>query len=308
MKRPVGRLLGALGVWLGVATLTFLLLRVLPADPARTIAGAQADAETLARIRQGLGLDAPLPLQLVRYLGGLLRGDWGDSLVTGRPVLAQLLERFPATLTLGGAALTVSLTCGSLLGLTGGLRPGRLGDRVGLVLAAGAVSVPTFWLGMMLLYVVSYRLGWLPLGGSGSWQHLVLPAITLGTGGMAYYARLLRTQLIEVMRQEYIRTGKAKGLSPAEIVVRHALPNASLPLVTALGTDLGHLLGGAMVTETLFGWPGLGQGAFEAIASLDAPMLMGTVLFGATAIVVATLLTDAALTWLDPRLRRSENS
>ncbi len=305
MKRPLGRLLGALGVWLGVATLTFLLLRVLPADPARTIAGAQADAETIARIRQGLGLDAPLPIQLVQFLGGLLRGDWGESLVTGRPVLAQLLERFPATLTLTGAALSVSLTIGGLLGLTGGLRPGRAGDRIGLVLAAGAVSVPTFWLGMMLIYVVSYRLGWLPLGGNGTWRHLVLPAITLGTGGMAYYARLLRAQLIEVMRQEYIRTGKAKGLSPAAIVTRHALPNASLPMVTALGTDLGHLLGGAMVTETIFGWPGLGQGAFEAIASLDAPMLMGTVLFGATAIVVATLLTDVVLTWLDPRLRRS---
>jgi peptide/nickel transport system permease protein len=308
MKHPLGRLAGAMGVWVGVATLTFLLLRVIPADPARMMAGAQADAETIARIRQGLGLDAPLGIQYLRYLGGLVRGDWGDSLVTGRPVLTQLLERFPATLTLAASALAVSLSAGGLLGLTGGLRPGRWGDRVGLILAAGAVSVPTFWLGMMLLYTISYRLGWLPLGGHGTWQHLILPAITLGTGGAAYYARLLRSQLIEVMRQEYIRTGRAKGLSPATLIRRHALPNASLPLVTAIGIDLGHLLGGAMVTESLFGWPGLGQGAFEAIASLDVPMLMGTVLFGATAIVVANLLTDGLLPWIDPRLRQTEGS
>lgn len=302
-KRHYARLLSAVVVWFGVAAIAFLLMYVVPADPARTIAGPQADAETVSRIRAQLGLDDPLLAQFSRYLGGLLRGDFGTSYVSGDPVLPAILERLPATLTLAGGAIAVYLLVGVGLGLWGGLKPKSWGDRLGIVVAVGGVSVPTFWLGLMLLYVFAYRSPLLPLGGYGSAAHLILPALTLGIGGAAYYIRLLRQTLREVMRQDYVRTARAKGLTEPAVVYRHAIKNASLPLVTLLGIDLAHLLGGAVLTESIFAWPGIGQQAMQAIGHLDVPMIMGTILFAATAIVTINLVVDLLYGWLDPRLR-----
>lgn len=297
------RFLLAVGVWWGVATLTFAMLYLIPADPARTMAGAQADPATVAMIRAQLGLDDPLWLQYGHYLGGILHGDFGHSFVTQQPVLPTLLERFPATLLLALGAIAVYVLVGMSLGLWGGLRPRSVGDRAGMILAVGGVSVPAFWLGLMLLYLFAYKWPVLPLGGYGSFAHLILPSCTLGLGGAAYYIRLLRAQLLEIMRSEYVRTARAKGLSEFQVVTRHALRNAALPVVTLLGLDFAHLLGGAVMTESIFAWPGIGSNALQAIASLDVPMILGTVLFAATAIVIVNLIVDLSYGWLDPRLR-----
>lgn len=297
------RLLLALGVWLGVATLTFAMMYMIPADPAKTMAGAQADPATVAAIRSQLGLDAPLPAQYVRYLSHALQGDFGQSYLTGENVLPTILERFPATLALALSALGVYLLVGVSLGIVGGVRPGGWGDRFALAVAALGVSVPTFWLGLVLLYLFAYKIPILPLGGWGSPAHLILPALTLGLGGAAYYIRLLRSGLADVMRADYIRMARAKGLSEPRVLFGHALKNASLPLLTLFGLDFAHLLGGAVLTESIFAWPGIGSNAMQAIANLDVPMIMGTVLFAATLIVVVNLVIDLGYGLLDPRLK-----
>lgn len=297
------RLLLALAVWLGVATLTFGLMYMIPADPAQTMAGAQADPETVAAIRAQLGLDDPLGVQYVRYLASALRGDFGHSYVTGEPVLPTLLARFPATLQLALGALAVYLLLGVGFGIVGGVRPRSWGDRLGRLVAVGGVSVPTFWLGLVLLYLFAYKAPILPLGGYGSPAHLILPALTLGAGGAAYYARLLRTTLLEAMGSDYVRTARAKGLSEGRVVARHAMPNSALPALTLLGLDFAHLLGGAVLTESIFAWPGIGSNAMQAIASLDVPTIMGTVLFSATVIVVFNLAIDLLYGFADPRLK-----
>jgi len=291
MGRAVRRLTLALLVWLGVATLTFAMTYLIPADPARTLAGAQADAATIESIRAQL------------YLGGILHGDFGTSYVTGEGVLPTILERLPATLELAVGALLVYFVVGVGFGIWGGVRPRGWGDRFGLAIAVLGVSVPAFCLGLALMYVFAYRIPVLPLGGHGGLNHLILPSLTLGMGGAAYYIRLLRSGLHDVMRQDYIRTARAKGLSERAVIVRHALRNAALPLVTLLGIDFSHLMGGAVLTESLFAWPGIGSNALVAISTLDVPMIMGTVLFAATMIVGVNLVIDAVTPLVDPRLR-----
>ena len=302
MNGILKRLVGALAVWLGVATLAFALTYVIPADPAKTLAGAQADAATVETIRRELGLDAPLPVQYGRYMGGIVKGDFGTSYVSGSPVMPMILERLPATAALAGGAVIVYVLIGMGLGLWGGLKPRGIGDKLGVVMAAGGVSVPSFWFGLALLYLFAYRFPILPLGGYGSPLHLILPALTLGIGGAAYYIRLLRQSMQDVMRQEFIRTARAKGLPEPQVITRHALRNASLPMVTLLGVDVAHLLGGAVLTESVFGWPGIGSQAMQAIATMDVPVIMGTVLFAATVIVLVNLLVDLVTLWLDPRI------
>lgn len=302
MNGILKRLVGALAVWLGVATLAFALTYVIPADPAKTLAGAQADAATVETIRRELGLDAPLPVQYGRYMGGIVKGDFGTSYVSGSPVMPMILERLPATAALAGGAVIVYVLIGMGLGLWGGLKPRGIGDKLGVVMAAGGVSVPSFWFGLALLYLFAYRFPILPLGGYGSPLHLILPALTLGIGGAAYYIRLLRQSMQDVMRQEFIRTARAKGLPEPQVITRHALRNASLPMVTLLGVDVAHLLGGAVLTESVFGWPGIGSQAMQAIATMDVPVIMGTVLFAATVIVLVNLLVDLVSLRLDPRI------
>lgn len=302
MNGILKRLVGALAVWFGVATLAFALTYVIPADPAKTLAGAQADAATVETIRRELGLDAPLPVQYGRYMGGIVKGDFGTSYVSGSPVMPMILERLPATAALAGGAVIVYVLIGMGLGLWGGLKPRGVGDKLGVVMAAGGVSVPSFWFGLALLYLFAYRFPILPLGGYGSPLHLILPALTLGIGGAAYYIRLLRQSMQDVMRQEFIRTARAKGLPEPQVITRHALRNASLPIVTLLGVDVAHLLGGAVLTESVFGWPGIGSQAMQAIATMDVPVIMGTVLFAATVIVLVNLLVDLVTLWLDPRI------
>ncbi len=303
-------------VWVAVAAITFALTYIVPADPARVIAGAQADAETVARIHQQLGLGDPLPLRFGRYLLAAVQGDFGKSFITDQPVLPAILERAPATAMLAVGALLVYVVLGGALGLIGAVKPGTWADRAASGFAIAGLSVPTFWIGLVLLFLFAYRWPIFPLGGAGTGAgpplvrigdtltHLVLPSLTLGLAGAAYYTRVLRQQLGDELRKDYIRAARARGLSEARVVFGHGLRNAALPLVTLLGLDFAGLLGGAVLTESVFAWPGIGQQAVQAIYTLDVPMIMGTVLFAATAIIAINWLVDASYYFLDPRLRR----
>ena len=292
-------------VWVAVAAITFALTYIVPADPARVIAGAQADAETVARIHAQLGLDEPLPVRFGRYLWAAVQGDFGKSFITDQPVLPAILERAPATAMLALGAMLVYVGLGGTLGLIGAVRPGSWADRAASGFAIAGLSVPSFWIGLVLLFLFAYRWPLFPLGGAGTLAHLVLPSLTLGLAGAAYYTRVLRQQLGEELRKDYIRAARARGLSEARVVFHHGLRNAALPLVTLLGLDFAGLLGGAVLTESVFAWPGIGQQAVQAIYTLDVPMIMGTVLFAATMIIAINWLVDASYYFLDPRLGRS---
>lgn len=299
------RLLWAAGVWLAVAAVTFGITFLVPANPAKVLAGPQADAATVERIHHQLGLDDPVPLQFARYVGHALHGDFGTSYVTGQSVLPAILERVPATLALAVGAIAVYLLVGGVLGLLGAVKPGSAVDKAGSWAAIAGLSMPTFWIGLLLLFFLAYLWPLFPLGGAESPQSIVLPALTLGIGGAAYYTRVVRQQLGDELKKDYIRAARAKGLSESRVVFHHGLRNAALPLVTLLGLDFASLLGGAVLTESVFAWPGIGQQAVQAIYTLDIPMIMGTVLFAATAIILINVLVDLSYYWLDPRIRHA---
>lgn len=305
LRTILARLGWAGAVWVSVAAVTFAITYMVPANPAKVLAGPQADPETIARIHHQLGLDAPVPVQFWHYLTHALQGDFGQSFVTGQAVLPAILERVPATLELAVGALLVYVLVGGALGVAGAVRPGSWVDKLGAVGAIAGLSLPTFWIGLVLLFCLAYTWPVFPLGGAGSLAHLVLPALTLGTAGAAYYTRLVRQGLGDELKKDYIRAARAKGLPEHRVVLAHGLRNASLPLVTLLGLDFASLLGGAVLTESVFAWPGIGQQAVQAIYTLDIPMIMGTVLFSATAIIVINLLVDLSYAWLDPRLRHA---
>jgi peptide/nickel transport system permease protein len=293
-----------MGVWLAVAAITFALTYLVPADPARTMAGAQADAATVARIHAQLGLDDPVWQRFGRYVWNALHGDLGRSFLTDQPVLPAILERLPATVMLALGAIVVYIALGGALGAVGAVRPGSLADRLASGFALAGLSVPSFWIGLVLLYVFAYRFPVFPLGGAETLAHLVLPALTLGIAGAATYTRVLRQTLGEELRKDYVRAARARGLSEPRVVMDHGLRNAALPMVTLLGLDFAGLLGGAVLTESIFAWPGIGQQAYQAIDTLDVPMIMGTVLFSATAIIVVNAVVDGLYQLLDPRLRQ----
>jgi peptide/nickel transport system permease protein len=301
----VRRLLGAVGVVFGVATISFIMIFLMPGDAARMYAGPRAPEETVQRIRVLWGLDQPLPVQYVRYLGRALQGDLGNSTRDNRPVLRAVLERLPATIQLALAGLCVELAFGLPLGIVAALRPGSWIDQLATVVSLIGISIPSFALGLVALYLFGYLIPIFPLGGYGTPLHLVLPALTLGLGGTAFYARVLRGSLLEVMGEDYIRTANAKGLRSHTVLLRHTLRNALLPLVTLAAFDLALLLGGTVVIEAVFGWPGVGLQAFNAIRNQDTPMIMGTVLFASLSVVVINLLVDLLYLVLDPRVRLS---
>ena len=301
MGNLIGRVASNLGVLIGVSALCFALVYIIPSDPVRAVAGPKADAATLASIRSELGLDRPLPVQYAIYLGRLVRGDLGRSYVTNEDVAGAIIERLPATAYLALTSVLFSLVVGIGLALVVAVRGSPVWDRVLLAAALVAVSLPTFWVGMMLLYAFAFRLRILPLGGFGL-AHVILPACALGLGLAGYYARIMTSSLREVLAQDYIRSAQAKGLSRLRVYGIHALRNALLPLVTLLGLDLAGLMGGVVLTETVFNWPGIGRLAVDAAFNQDIPMIMGTVLFSAVLVVVANTLADATYSLIDPRI------
>lgn len=298
------RLAWGLVTLLGVTALTFLVVFRLPADPAAMLAGPRADPEVLAGIRARLKLDRPVWEQYGAFLARAARGDLGESFVRKEPVARLIVRRLPATLLLAAAGWLSWLLLGTLLGVWAAARPGGGREALLLVVSILGVSTPTFWVGILLLYVFVARLGWFPAGGTGTWRHLVLPAVTLAVSGVAYYARLVHAGMAEALREDYVRTAVAKGLPPGAVLLRHALRNALLPLVTIAGADLAALVGGVVFTESVFGWQGMGKLAVEAVGYVDLPVIVGVVLVSAVAVVLANLAVDLLYPLLDPRIQQ----
>lgn len=297
------RLVQSALILLGVAAITFLLLYALPADPARMIAGRSATAQTVANIRHELGLDRPLIVQFVSYLGGLLQGDLGRSYAQKTEVWTLIAARLPATLTLMAAGIVVEVAIGMTLGTLAAVMRGGFVDRLVMMSAFVGVSAPQFVVALMLLYVFAVTLGWFPMSGYGSFAHVVLPAMTLGLLGAGWYARMVRSAMIDVLNQDYIRTARAKGLSARRVIFRHALPNAILPVIAMIGIDIGQFMGGVVVVEAVYGWPGIGQLAWQAIQQVDVPIIMGVTLTSALAIILGNLVADLVAPIIDPRIR-----
>jgi peptide/nickel transport system permease protein len=298
-----GRLAWALVILLGTTWITFAIVFMVPGDPARVMAGPRADAETLATIRKELGLDRPVLVQYGQYLARVVRGDLGRSYATRQPVATTLARRLPATMTLALAALAVAIVVGVLGALlTAPLADGWV-DRAALIGSLALLSAPVFWLGMIGLYYVGFRWRLVPLGGAGGFRHLVLPALVLGIGTGAYYARLLHANLQQVLHEDYIRAARARGVGERRLLAVHTLRNAALPLITVIGLDFASLMNGVVLTETVFHWPGLGRLAFDAVLALDVPLIMGTVLLSAGLVVVTNLAVDLVYRWVDPRIR-----
>ncbi len=299
----IRRLAASLGVLLGISLVTFFMVYLMPGDPARLYAGMRAPESVVEQIRQEWGLNDPLPVQYLRYLGRAVQGDLGRSLRDKREVLQAVMERFPSTLQLALAGMGVELALGIPLGVLTATRPGSFADALLTTGSLVGISIPPFVLGLALLYTLGVLIPIFPLGGYGTPIHLILPAITLGVGGAAWYARILRNSLLDELGDDYIRTARAKGLREGVVLFRHALRNALLPVVTLAGLDLAVLLGGVVVVEAVFGWPGIGQQAWHAIKDQNVPMIMGTVLVSAVGIVFINLVVDFLYVALDPRVR-----
>ncbi|MBB6097296.1 ABC-type dipeptide/oligopeptide/nickel transport system permease component [Deinobacterium chartae] len=293
-------------VLLGAALLVFLLMHLAPGDTATALLGEfgqGASAEQLARLREQLGLNDPLLVQYGRFVLEAVQGDLGESLRSGRPVLEEILERFPYTLQLTLVALVLAVVVAIPAGILAARRPGSLWDTLVMGTALLGVSVPSFWLGLMLMLLFSLQLGWLPASGSGSLAHLVLPAVTIAAGSVAFIARMTRASLLEVLSQDFVRTARAKGLPEGRVVMRHALRAALIPVVTSVGLEFGGLLGGAVLTETIFAWPGLGRMTVQAILARDIYLVQGAVLFVTVTFTLVNLLTDLLYVRLNPRIR-----
>jgi peptide/nickel transport system permease protein len=290
---------------LGITLITFVLMQSLPGDPVAGMAGERASPETLARIRAELGQDRPLPLQYLGYLKLIASGELGRSYYTNRRVADDLLQKFPNTVRLAAAAMLFASVFGIGMGVVSAVKGGSAWDRLITLVTVGGISIPVFWLGLALMLVFSFHLRWLPPSGmgDGSVAYLVLPAATLGTFSLSYIARVTRSSMLETLSQPYIAAARAKGLTETAVVLKHALRNSLIPVITLIGLDLGSYLNGAVLTETIFGWDGLGRYALDGIIKRDYPIIMGVVLFGAVVFVTMNLLVDISYHFLDPRVR-----
>jgi ABC-type dipeptide/oligopeptide/nickel transport system permease component len=298
------RLFQAIPVLVGISLLTFAMLHLVPGDPVEIFAGDKPlTPERAAEIRHQLGLDRPLLVQYLDYAGNALRGNLGVGLRSQRPVVDSIREALPSTLELTAVALVLALLVGVTLGIIAAVAQGSWLDTAAMGFAMLGVSVPVFYSGLLLILFFSFRLGWFPATGQGGFERLVLPSVALGLASAAALARLVRSSMLEVLSQEYVVTARAKGLTETGVVLRHALKNALIPTVTLLGLQLGALLGGAVVTETIFSRPGIGRLAVEAIGNRDFPLIQGTVLFAAVAYVLVNLAVDVLYAVLDPRIR-----
>ncbi|MDV6376491.1 ABC transporter permease [Deinococcus arenicola] len=301
----VSRVLQSLGVLLVASVFTFSLIFLLPADPARLVAGPSASVQTVNSIRRELGLDRPFVAQYALYLTNLLRGDLGRSYKQQTAVRPLIASRVWPTFQLMLGAIALELLLGLPLGIWAALRRGRWPDQLVMGFAFLGASAPQFWLGLSLVYLLAYGLNLFPLGGYGGLSHLFLPALTLGLGGAGWYARVIRSSLLEVLTRDYVRTARAKGLPQSRVVVRHALRNAAPPIISMIGLDIGVFMGGVVVVESVFGWPGLGRLVWDAIRVVDIPVIVGVVIFSAVVITLANLLADVVQLALDPRIRYS---
>jgi ABC-type dipeptide/oligopeptide/nickel transport system permease component len=297
------RLALTIPVLLGVATLVFSLIHFIPGDPAQAMLGEAAPQADVDELRTRLGLDRPLLEQYGTFLGGLVRGDLGTSLRTGLPVAGQILERMPATMELAAAAMLVAICVSIPLGIAAAVRRGTAVDHAAMTLALTGVSIPNFWLGPLLAIVFAVELGWLPVSGRGTPQHLILPAISLGAALAAILARMTRASMLEELREPYVQAARARGASRFRAIVRHAFRNSLIPVVTLVGLQFGAVLTGAVITETIFAWPGIGRLLIQSIGFRDYPLVQGCILLIAITYVGVNLLTDLVYGVLDPRIR-----
>lgn len=298
------RLSQSLCILLGVTIFTFSLSFLIPADPVRMLAGRSATPQAVENIRHQLGLDKPVPVQYLKYLGGLVQGDLGRSYKQKTEVSSLLLSRLPATMLLMVGAIFFELLIGIPAGIIAAVRRGRKSDNAFMMMSFIGVSAPQFVVGLLMIYFFAYKLNWLPLGGYGTLAHLVLPALTLGITGGGWYSRMMRSSMIEILLQDYIRTARAKGVSPFRVVMVHGLRNAVLPIIAMIGLDIGFFMAGAIVVESVYGWPGIGQLAWQAIQVIDIPIIMGVTLVAAIFIIIGNFLADLVMPLVDPRLRQ----
>ncbi|MBX3140253.1 MAG: ABC transporter permease [Trueperaceae bacterium] len=298
----VRRSLQAVFVILAVLVVTFILLRAI-GDPARLLVSPEGSRENLAQIRHALGLDVPLHVQFVRFMADVVKGDFGNSFTFGRPALGLVLERMPATLLLTLVALGLAVPTGMLLGTVSAVRRNSVYDNLATTLAVLGRAVPNFWLSIMLIVVFGAYLKWLPPSGFGTWRHLVLPAVALSAGLAAMVARLTRSSLLEVMGHDFVRTAKAKGLTETRVLNRHVMRNALIPIATVVGLQAGHLLGGAIITETIFAWPGVGRLLTQSIYNYDYPVVQTSVFVISVTFVFLNLAIDLLYALIDPRIR-----
>jgi ABC-type dipeptide/oligopeptide/nickel transport system permease component len=299
----VTRLVVIIPVLLGVVFVVMLTLDLIPGDPVALMLGENARPEEIATLRANLGLDDPLIVRYVRYLGDVLRGDLGRSILTNRPVADEIADVFPKTMQLALASMALAMMLGIATGLFSAMRPGGVGDAMMRLFALIGLSMPVFWLGLVLIYVFAYYLRLLPVGGTGSWQHLILPAVTLALPSMAIISRMTRSTMLEIRREDYVRTAQAKGLAGSAVIGRHIFRNALIPIVTVIGLQFGQLLGGAVLTETVFAWPGLGRLTVAAIFARDYILLQGCVLVFALSFVLINTVVDISYGFIDPRTR-----
>ncbi|WP_208950530.1 glutathione ABC transporter permease GsiC [Rahnella sp. ChDrAdgB13] len=297
------RLLGLIPTLLIVAVLVFLFVHLLPGDPARLMAGQDADASVVALVRQDLGLDKPLYQQFLTFFGNALTGDFGHSMVSKRPVIDEISSRFMPTFWLTLTSMLWSVIIGLLIGVVSAVWRNRWPDRLGMALAVSGISFPAFALGMLLMQVFSVELGWLPTVGADGWQHYILPSIALGAAVAAIMARFTRASFVEVMQEDYMRTARAKGVHEAVVVVKHGLRNAMIPVVTMMGLQFGFLLGGSIVVEKVFNWPGLGRLLVDSVEMRDYPVIQAEVLLFSLEFILINLLVDMLYAVINPSIR-----
>ncbi|MEM7735812.1 MAG: ABC transporter permease [Deinococcota bacterium] len=297
------RILIAIPILFLVVTVVFFVFQLIPGDPARIFAGEEAPQERVDQIRRDLGLDQPVLVQYGRYLRRLFRGDLGQSISSRRPVVTEIRNRFGNTFSLALAAITLATIVGIVLGVISALFRGQPLDYAVTILALLGISVPVFWLGLLLMQFFSVELGWLPAAGYGTWRHYVMPTITLSVFSIAFIARMTRSALLEIIQQDYVRTARAKGLSERLVLLFHALRNALLPIAIVVGLRFGYMVGGAVITEEVFAWPGMGRLLILAVAQRDIPLVQGLLLVFATSFVLVNLLVDILYAFLDPRIR-----
>ena len=299
----VRRILQTIPVLFGVIVITFILMYMVPGDPVVSMVGERYDEETIHKLRKELHLDDSLPMQFVHYVSNVLRGDFGKSFITGGSVSEELLIKFPNTLILAVASMIIAIITGLTMGIVSSLKPQSILDKITMFFALAGISAPVFWVGLMLILFIGVFLRWLPPTGFGGVEYIILPAITLGLRSAAYLARLTRATMLDVLNQDYIRTARMKMLPEWKVILKHGFPNILIPIITVIGTDFGSYLSGAVLTESIFGWPGIGRYALEAILKRDFPVIQGTVLFMALMFILANLIVDIFYGIVDPRIR-----
>lgn len=299
------RLILAIPVLLGVSIGVFLMIDLVPGDPATVLAGDTAGPAQIELIRHELGLDQPLPVQYLHFVERLLQGSLGTSIRSGREVMTEIADRLPYTLELALAAITLSTLVGVTAGVWAAIHRGGAQDHTTMGIAVLGLSIPSFWIGILLIILFSLTLHWLPVAGAGTWQQLVMPTVALAVGSGAIKARITRSTMLEVLGQDYLRTARAKGLRERVVIARHGLKNALIPIVTIVGLQFGGALGGAFIIETIFGWPGVGRLYVQAVTVRDFPIIQGITLAVAVSYLLANLIVDIAYAWLDPRIRYS---